>query len=78
MIVRLGSALVLMGLIALVIFAVTSANDQADPRTLLLGAGLSALGLLLRRRPAEPEEEDGGRFETLRKLIGRRPPTEED
>lgn len=77
MLSRLGSALVLLGLIALVVFAITLPGGP-DVRTLLLGAGLAALGLLLRRRsPAAPSTEEG-RFATLRKVIGRRPPDPSD
>lgn len=77
MVGRLGSALVLLGLIALTVFAVTLPAGQADPRTLLLGAGLAALGLLLRRRPPSPEDQPG-RFSTLRKILGKRTPDSDD
>jgi len=70
---RLGSALVLLGLIALVVFAITLPGGP-DVRTLLLGAGLAALGLLLRRRSHTAPATEEGRFATLRKVIGRRPP----
>ena len=64
---RLGTALVLLGLICLVVFLVTFSIQQADVSTLLLGAGLSALGLLLRRRSPKVRSS---RFHTLRKLMG--------
>ena len=76
MLSRLGSALILLGLIALVVFAITLPGGP-DVRTLLLGAGLGALGLLLRRRSPAPRTEEG-RFATLRKVIGRRPPDPSD
>lgn len=78
MLARLGSALVLLGLVALTVFAVTLPAGQGDLRTLLLGAGLAALGLLLRRRPSPPEDGQPGRFSTLRKILGRRPPDPDD
>ena len=77
MLSRLGSALVLLGLIALVVFAITLPGGP-DVRTLLLGAGLAALGLLLRRRSHTAPATEEGRFATLRKVIGRRPPDPSD
>lgn len=70
MLYRLGSAFILLGLIALTVFLVTLAGGQGDPFTLLAGAGLSALGLGLRRRYAPRPEAGSGRFRSLRKLIG--------
>lgn len=67
---RLGSALVLMGLLALVVFLVTFTNQQGDVMTLVLGAALSALGLILRRRNAPPTRREAKRFRTLRRLLG--------
>ncbi|MGH2628256.1 MAG: hypothetical protein ACRDHY_16580 [Anaerolineales bacterium] len=75
---RLGSALVLLGLIALTVFAVTLPAGQGDLRTLLLGAVLAALGLVLRRRPPAHKEDQPGRFSTLRKILGRRTPDSDD
>ncbi|MEX0787488.1 MAG: hypothetical protein WD906_01985 [Anaerolineales bacterium] len=77
MLSRLGSALVLLGLIALVVFVITLPGDP-DVRTLVLGASLAALGLLLRRRSHPAPESEAGRFATLRKVIGRRPPDPSD
>jgi len=68
---RAGSALVLLGLIALTVFLVTFTVDQADVRVLVLGAGLAALGLVLRRRSARAERRVSERFRTLRRLLGR-------
>jgi len=65
---RLGSAFVLLGVILLTLFVVTFAAEQGDPLTLLAGAVLSILGLMLRRRRAA--RADSGRFRTLRKLLG--------
>jgi len=66
---RLGSALILIAVIALVIFLLTLQVGQADLRALLLGASLAALGLLLRR--SGRRRVRSGRFETLRRLSGR-------
>lgn len=67
MIARLGSALILIGIVVMSIFLVTNSAGQGSLQLLLLGAGLSALGLLLRRRRRPP---DRGRFRTLRRLMG--------
>jgi hypothetical protein len=67
MIARLGSALILIGIVIMSVFLVTSSGGQGDLQVLLLGAGVSALGLLLRRRP---RQERSGRFRTLRRLMG--------
>lgn len=67
---RLGSAFILLGVIALVIFLVTLGAGQGDPMLLVGGAALSALGLLLRRRYAARRAARSGRFRTLRKLLG--------
>jgi len=65
---RLGSAFVLLGVILLTLFVVTLAAEQGDPLTLLAGAGLSIMGLVLRRRGAA--RVASSRFQTLRKLLG--------
>jgi hypothetical protein len=65
---RVGSALILIALFALVIFLLTLQIGQADLRALLLGAALAALGLLLRRRGRRPPRST--RFESLRRLRG--------
>jgi hypothetical protein len=67
---RLGSALVLLGMLSLVVFLVTFSNQQGDVLTLLLGAALSALGLILRRKNAPPTRREAMRFRTLRRLFG--------
>jgi hypothetical protein len=71
---RAGSALILIGLIALMVFLVMLTTGQADWRLLLAGAALAALGLLLRRRAARTEAS--GRFRTLRRMLGHRPEDE--
>jgi cytochrome c biogenesis protein CcdA len=70
MLARLGTALTFLGLLALVYFLVTFTADRADLRTLLAGAGLAIVGLLLRRRGA-PARSDSARFVTVRKVLGR-------
>lgn len=76
MIARLGSALILIGIVIMVVFLVTSTVGQQNLLTLLAGAAVSGLGVMLRRR--RPEPEDPGRFETLRRLLGDGEPTEEE
>ncbi|HEX9674747.1 MAG TPA: hypothetical protein VGA07_02095 [Anaerolineales bacterium] len=65
---RLGSAFVLLGVILLTLFVVTLTAEQGDPLILLAGAGLSLMGLVLRRRGAA--RVGSSRFQTLRKLLG--------
>jgi hypothetical protein len=69
MLYRLGSALMLIGLVALVIFALTQSIGQGDMRLLVAGAGLAAAGLWLHRRgvPRLPSQR---RFSTLRRMLG--------
>jgi hypothetical protein len=69
MLFRLGSALILIGLIALVVFALTLSVGEADPRVLFAGAGLAVVGLLIHRR-ARPDRPPSSRFRTLRRVIG--------
>ena len=71
---RVGSALILIGLIALMVFLVTLTIGLADWQLLLAGAALAALGLLLRRRAARTEPS--ARFRTLRRMLGHRPEDE--
>jgi hypothetical protein len=75
---RLGTALVLMGTIALIIFVLTYSAGIADLRTLLVGAALTVIGLVFRRRGAPVQEAESTRFRTVRKLMGRAPPAEEE
>lgn len=77
MVARAGSAFVLLGVIALVVFLVTFSIGQVDVLLLLLGAALSALGLVLRRRAARLESRSSSRFHTLRRVLGR-PPDDQD
>jgi hypothetical protein len=54
----------------LVIFLVSLSAGQTELLTLLGGAALSALGLLVRRRGAARAASRSGRFQTLRRLLG--------
>jgi hypothetical protein len=74
---RFGLALILIGLISLMVFAVTSLNQEGDIRTLLLGASLCALGLIIRRRIAQRNRIDTGRFRMFRRFSERFPEDEE-
>lgn len=78
MLARLGSALILLGVIALVVFAVSLTSVPPDLTLLAAGSGLSALGLLLRLRAARQARAEPSRFRTLRKMIRRAPPGERD
>jgi hypothetical protein len=69
MLFRLGSALILIGLITLVVFALTLSVGQADLRALLAGAGLAVLGLLIHRGVRQNRSRTG-RFRSLRRIMG--------
>jgi hypothetical protein len=68
---RFGLALILIGLICLMVFAVTYMNQEGDARTLLLGASLCALGLIIRRRIARRDRIETNRFRMLRQFSER-------
>lgn len=70
MLARLGSSLVLLGVIGLVVFLVTASAGQAVAPALLLGASLAALGLVLRRL-GRPPRGRARRFRAVRRLLGR-------
>ena len=67
---RLGSALILIGLVALVVFALTLTVGEADLRLLFAGAGLAIVGLLIHRRARQTRPAAQGRFRTLRRMLG--------
>ncbi len=73
---RFGLALILIGLISLMVFAVTYLNQEGDVRTLMLGASLCALGLMIRRRIARRNRTETGRFKIFRRLVDRFPEEE--
>lgn len=66
---RLGSALMLIGLVVMVVYWVSSTNGQGDALILLAGAVCSLLGLWLRRRASPREVVEPTRFRTLRRLM---------
>lgn len=66
---RFGSALVLVGVIAMTVFLLTLSIEQENVLMLLLGAAASALGLYLHRRNAPPSRKTE-RFKALRRLLG--------
>ena len=68
---RFALALILIGLIALTVFVATYMNQEGDVRSLLLGASLCTLGLIIRRRVARRERTETGRFRMLRRLSER-------
>jgi len=68
MLSRLGSALILIGVILMVVYLVTGTVGQSDFRLLLSGAGSAALGLFFHRRGTPPAETN--RFQGLRRLLG--------
>jgi len=74
MLFRLGSAFILIGLIALVVFALTLSAGAADLRALLVGAGLAILGLLIHRRVRQARPQAAGRFRTVRRILGESSP----
>ncbi len=74
---RLGSALILIGLIVLIVFLLGWTVQQVDVRALLGGAALCALGLLLRRRAAR-DAASPARFRLLRRALGRGEPPPDD
>lgn len=73
MLLRLGTALTLIGLIILVVFLITFSAGRADLLTLLLGAGMAIAGLALRRRGRAPSAESQ-RFVTMRRVLRQAPP----
>ncbi|MCK5635659.1 MAG: hypothetical protein KAI06_11245 [Anaerolineales bacterium] len=69
---RFGSALILIGLISIVVFILTLQIHQPNTLALLLGASLTALGLVIRRSAARNAQRRTARFQTLRRLRGDR------
>lgn len=69
---RIAAALILIGIILLVVFVMTMQVEQGDFRVLLVGASLSGLGLLLRRRAIRRNKSTSQRFSSLRRLRGMR------
>ena len=70
MLFRMGTALILLGVIVLVVFLLSMTVQQANLLTLFIGAGLSASGLILRRRYAY-EIPKTNRFATFRSIFSK-------
>lgn len=67
---RIGSAFVLLGVIALTVYLLGFSTQQDDQSLLLAGLLLSLIGLLLRRRSAARAKLRSTRFHTVRRLMG--------
>ena len=68
---RFGNALILIGTLLLIVFLLTMQVGQSELAVLVLGAALSALGLLLRLRARRREaRQSRERFRVLRRLEG--------
>ena len=68
---RFGNALILIGTLLLIVFLLTMQVGQSELAVLVLGAALSALGLLLRIRARRREaRQSRERFRVLRRLEG--------
>jgi hypothetical protein len=70
MLYRLGSALLLIGLVALVVFALTQSISQGDFRLLLAAAATAAAGLFLHRRGTPAGPPGPRRFRAIRRMLG--------
>ena len=70
MISRLGTALVLLGVITLAVFWLTLTISQQNLWVFILGGMLSVAGLWLRRRGLASQPGREPRFRTLRRLLG--------
>jgi hypothetical protein len=71
MLYRLGSSLILIGLILLVVFLVTYQDENINTSTLLSGAGLCIIGLIFRRRGRPRHDLPSTRFRAVRKFLGK-------
>lgn len=68
---RFGNALILIGILLLIVFLLTMQIGQSELTVLVLGAALSALGLLLRIRARRREaRQSRERFRVLQRLEG--------
>ena len=68
---RFGNALILIGTLLLIVFLLTMQVGQSELAVLVLGAALSALGLLLRIRARRRDaRQSRDRFRVLRRLEG--------
>ncbi|MEK6587217.1 MAG: hypothetical protein AABY97_00045 [Chloroflexota bacterium] len=67
---RVGSALILLGIIVLSVFLLGLSIEQGDFGLLLAGAGLCLFGLILRRNNARRSAAGPARFQSLRHFLG--------
>jgi glucose-6-phosphate-specific signal transduction histidine kinase len=64
---RLSLALILIGVISLLVYVISASNQQGDYKLLLIGACISLLGVLLRRRAIRSRASQSQRFRLLRR-----------
>jgi len=64
---RFSLALILIGLITLLVYITSATNQEGDPQALLVGACISLIGLLLRRRAIRSRAQQAQRFRLLRR-----------
>ena len=64
---RLSLALILIGVISLLVYVISASNQQGDYTLLLIGACISLLGVLLRRRAIRSRASQSQRFRLLRR-----------
>jgi hypothetical protein len=64
---RFSLALILIGVIALLVYIISASNQEGDPQLLLIGACISLIGLLLRRRAIRNRSSQAQRFRLLRR-----------
>jgi amino acid transporter len=77
MLYRLGSSLILIGLILLIVFLVTYQEGNVQSSTLLAGAGLCIVGLIFHRRGRPRHQLPPRRFRAVRKFLGKINPEDE-
>ena len=64
---RFSLALILIGVIILFVYVISASNQEGDPQQLLIGACISLIGLLLRRRAIRSRASQVQRFRLLRR-----------
>jgi hypothetical protein len=72
MIYRFSLALILIGTISLIVFALTASVQQGEPSVLFIGASLCILGLLILRRIRRQRRSRADRFRILQRLSGKK------
>lgn len=78
MLSRLGCALFLIGTILMIVFLVTLSGQQADSSTFLFAVFFCGLGWLLRRKKRRGRKDSPARFRSIRRLLRRQPPDDEE